>query len=166
MAFAVERLIAFRYLRARRDEGFISVIAGFSLIGITLGVGTLIVVMSVMNGFRVEMLRQMSSISGQLGVQSNGGLDATRSPEAYDGRARRRGRRRRRLSNLMAVAGDRVRGVVLRGMRPDDIRNRAPLASAIEGTPEDQGAIVRSARQMTTSRSTGEPSRALATTSL
>ena len=72
MAFAaVERLIAFRYLRARREEGFISVIAGFSLVGITLGVGTLIVVMAVMNGFRVEMLRQMSSISGQLGVQGN-----------------------------------------------------------------------------------------------
>jgi len=79
MAFAaVERLIAFRYLRARREEGFISVIAAFSLIGITLGVGTLIVVMSVMNGFRFEMLRQMSSISGQLGVQgTRGGLDAT-----------------------------------------------------------------------------------------
>lgn len=71
MAFAaVERLIAFRYLRARREEGFISVIAAFSLVGITLGVGTLIVVMSVMNGFRFEMLRQMSSISGQLGVQA------------------------------------------------------------------------------------------------
>src|SRR5437764_8243316 len=69
MPFAVERLVAFRYLRARREEGFISVIAGFSLMGITLGVGTLIVVMAVMNGFRVEMLRQMSSISGQLGVQ-------------------------------------------------------------------------------------------------
>ena len=76
MAFAaVERLIAFRYLRARREEGFISVIAAFSLIGITLGVGTLIVVMSVMNGFRFEM-RQMSSISGQLGG-GRGGLDAT-----------------------------------------------------------------------------------------
>src|SRR5262249_6493133 len=70
MAFAaVERFIAWRYLRARREEGFISVMAGFSLVGITLGVGTLIVVMAVMNGFRVEMLRQMSSISGQLGVQ-------------------------------------------------------------------------------------------------
>ena len=70
MAFAaVERLIAFRYLRARREEGFISVIAGFSLVGIALGVGTLIVVMAVMNGFQIEMLRQMSGISGQLGVQ-------------------------------------------------------------------------------------------------
>src|SRR5258708_2744827 len=71
MAFAaVERFIAVRYLRARREEGFISVIAGFSLIGITLGVGTLIVVMSVMNGFRVEMLGQMSIISGQLAAHA------------------------------------------------------------------------------------------------
>jgi len=83
MAFAaVERLIAFRYLRARREEGFISVIAGFSLVGIALGVGTLIVVMAVMNGFRIEMLHQMSGMSGQLGVQGNAqgnqnGLEAT-----------------------------------------------------------------------------------------
>ena len=142
MAFAaVERLIAFRYLRARREEGFISVIAGFSLIGITLGVGTLIVVMSVMNGFRVEMLHQMSSISGQLGVQgSQTGLDATldllarvravpgvmTATPAVEGQ-------------VMAVAGDRVRGVVLRGMQPDDFRARTPLAASIEGPPEVRG---------------------------
>ncbi|WP_421998481.1 FtsX-like permease family protein [Reyranella sp.] len=136
MAFAaVERLIAFRYLRARREEGFISVIAGFSLIGITLGVGTLIVVMAVMNGFRFELLRQMSSISGQLGVQgTRGGLDATPdllgrmkavpgvvsvSPTAE--------------GQVMAVAGDKVRGVVLRGVRPDDLRARTPLSAAIDG---------------------------------
>ena len=48
-----ERMVAMRYLRSRRQEGFISVIAGFSLLGIGLGVATLIIVMSVMNGFRV-----------------------------------------------------------------------------------------------------------------
>ncbi len=135
MGSAVERLIAFRYLRARRDEGFISVIAGFSLIGITLGVGTLIVVMSVMNGFRVEMLAQMSSISGQLGVQSNrGALEPT--PDLLTRMAAVPGVASATPTaegNLMAVAG-----VVLRGMRPDDLRNRAPLASAIEGTPESR----------------------------
>ena len=139
MAFAaVERLIAFRYLRARREEGFISVIAAFSLIGITLGVGTLIVVMAVMNGFRVEMLRQMTGISGQLGIQgSRDGLVAppemlariravpgvvTATPAAE--------------GQVMAVAGDRVRGVVLRGIQPDDLRGRLPLAAAIDG-PSD-----------------------------
>ena len=50
----VERLLAMRYMRSRRSEGFISVIAWFSLLGIALGVATLIIVMSVMNGFRAE----------------------------------------------------------------------------------------------------------------
>ena len=49
---AFEWMLALRYLRARRKEGFISVIAGFSFLGITLGVATLIIVMAVMNGFR------------------------------------------------------------------------------------------------------------------
>jgi lipoprotein-releasing system permease protein len=139
MAFAaVERLIAFRYLRARREEGFISVIAAFSLIGITLGVGTLIVVMSVMNGFRFEMLRQMSSISGQLGVQgSRGGLDAT--PELLANMTKVPGvlsATPTAEGQVMAVAGDKVRGVVLRGVRPEDFKARTPLSAAIEGPPE------------------------------
>jgi lipoprotein-releasing system permease protein len=138
MAFAaVERLIAFRYLRARRDEGFISVIAGFSLAGIALGVGTLIVVMAVMNGFRIEMLRQMSAISGQLGVQgSRDGLSATpdllarlkRVPGVVLATPSAEGQ-------LIAVAGDHVRGVLLRGMTPDDFRARQPLSAAIDGPP-------------------------------
>ena len=139
MAFAaVERLIAFRYLRARREEGFISVIAAFSLVGITLGVGTLIVVMSVMNGFRFEMLRQMSSISGQLGVQgSRGGLDAT--PELLANMKKVPGvlsAAPTAEGQVMAVAGDKVRGVVLRGVRPEDFKARTPLSAAIDGPPE------------------------------
>ena len=62
---AVERLLAFRYMRARRAEGFISVIAWFSLAGITLGVATLIVVMSVMNGFRAELVGRILGLNGQ-----------------------------------------------------------------------------------------------------
>ncbi|HEX9325182.1 MAG TPA: FtsX-like permease family protein [Reyranella sp.] len=139
MAFAaVERLIAFRYLRARREEGFISVIAAFSLVGITLGVGTLIVVMSVMNGFRFEMLHQMSSISGQLGVQgSRGGLDAT--PELLANMTKVPGvlsATPTAEGQVMAVAGDKVRGVVLRGVRPEDFKARTPLSAAIEGPGE------------------------------
>jgi lipoprotein-releasing system permease protein len=59
-----ERMLAFRYLRARRKEGFISVIAGFSLTGIALGVATLIIVMAVMNGFRKELLGRIIGING------------------------------------------------------------------------------------------------------
>jgi lipoprotein-releasing system permease protein len=138
MAFAaVERLLAVRYLRARREEGFISVIAGFSLVGITLGVGTLIVVMAVMNGFRVEMLGQMSSISGQLGIQ--GGREGLVVAPDLLGRIRAVPGVVSATSTIegqvMAVAGERVRGVVLRGMEPDDLRARTPLAAAIEGPP-------------------------------
>ncbi|WP_340109613.1 lipoprotein-releasing ABC transporter permease subunit [Pikeienuella sp. HZG-20] len=61
-----EWLIAFRYLRARRKERAISAITGFSLAGIVLGVGTLIVVMSVMNGFRDELVSRILGANGHV----------------------------------------------------------------------------------------------------
>ncbi|MEQ9176192.1 MAG: ABC transporter permease, partial [Alphaproteobacteria bacterium] len=64
----IERWIAFRYLRARRQEGAISLIAGFSLLGIALGVATLIVVMSVMNGFRAELMDRILGLNGHLAL--------------------------------------------------------------------------------------------------
>ena len=66
----VERLIAGRYLRPRREEGFISVIAAFSLLGIALGVGTLIVVLAVMSGFRAELLGRVLGLNGHVTVHS------------------------------------------------------------------------------------------------
>ena len=72
-AFApFEWLVALRYLRARRKEGFISVIAGFSFIGIMLGVATLIIVMAVMNGFRQELFDKMLGLNGHVVVHSLG----------------------------------------------------------------------------------------------
>src|ERR1700735_5310900 len=64
-----EWLLSGRYLRARRKEGFISVIAGFSFLGILLGVATLIIVMAVMNGFRKELLSKILGINGHLLIQ-------------------------------------------------------------------------------------------------
>src|SRR5258708_17597776 len=65
-----EWMVAARYLRAKRQESFISVISGFSLVGIALGVATLIIVMSVMNGFRAELLGRILGLNGHLIVQS------------------------------------------------------------------------------------------------
>src|ERR1700735_5543010 len=62
-------MLSLRYLRARRKEGFISVIAGFSFLGIMLGVATLIIVMAVMNGFRKELLDKILGLNGHLLVQ-------------------------------------------------------------------------------------------------
>jgi lipoprotein-releasing system permease protein len=64
-----EWMLSLRYLRARRREGFISVIAGFSFLGIMLGVATLIIVMAVMNGFRHELLEKILGLNGHLLIQ-------------------------------------------------------------------------------------------------
>jgi lipoprotein-releasing system permease protein len=63
---AFEWLLAGRYLRTRRREGFVSVIAGFSFLGILLGVAALIIVMSVMNGFRKELLEKIVGVNGHI----------------------------------------------------------------------------------------------------
>src|ERR1700691_1559940 len=64
-----EWLLSGRYVGARRKEGFISVIAGFSFLGIMLGVATLIIVMAVMNGFRTELLDKILGLNGHLLIQ-------------------------------------------------------------------------------------------------
>src|SRR4051812_49502778 len=69
-AFApFEWMLSLRYLRARRKEGFISVIAGFSFLGIMLGVATLIIVMAVVNGFRKGLLDKILGLNGHLLIQ-------------------------------------------------------------------------------------------------
>lgn len=69
-AFGVfERLVAWRYLRSRRKETVVSVIAGFSFAGIMLGVATLIIVMAVMNGFRAELIDRILGINGHMIIQ-------------------------------------------------------------------------------------------------
>ena len=96
MAFGrFERLVAWRYLRPTKGEGFISVIAGFALVGIALGVGTLIVVLAVMNGFRAELLGRV------LGRQRprHGGQRPGRDP-----RLRRPGRQARRARRAWSAS--------------------------------------------------------------
>jgi len=66
---AFEWMVAFRYLRARRAHGSISVIAGFSFLGIVLGVAALIVVMAVMNGFRYDLMEKMIGLNGHMFLQ-------------------------------------------------------------------------------------------------
>ena len=130
----VERMIAFRYLRARREEGFISVIAGFSLAGIALGVATLIVVMSVMNGFRAELLTRILGLNGHLGVRAASG-----TLQDYDTLATRL----RALPGIrsvtpivegqvMATANKVAGGALVRAMRPADIAKRSIIADNVK----------------------------------
>jgi lipoprotein-releasing system permease protein len=120
----LEWLIAWRYLRARRKEGAISVIAGFSLAGILLGVGTLIVVMSVMNGFRVELVGRILGAQPHIVVLPSepGGLAdyealaakvagnpaVTRAAPMVEGQ-------------VMGSSGAGNAGVLVRGLRKEDV---------------------------------------------
>ncbi|MCK6454781.1 MAG: lipoprotein-releasing ABC transporter permease subunit [Alphaproteobacteria bacterium] len=135
MFSAFERMVAMRYLRSRRQEGFISVIAWFSLLGIALGVATLIIVMSVMNGFRQELLSRILGLNGHVGVYA---LVGGALPD-YDAVAKR-------VAALPGVVGAApmiegqglmtanglASGVLVRGLRQDDVRKRAILASNIK----------------------------------
>ena len=118
-----EWMIAARYLRAKRQESFISVISLFSLIGIALGVATLIIVMSVMNGFKVELLKSILGLSGHVTIQSQLGnmsdYDAvtarvlkvpgvTRATPVVDGQ-------------VMASQNNANLGVIVRGIRRQDL---------------------------------------------
>jgi lipoprotein-releasing system permease protein len=130
---AFERMVAFRYLRARRQEGFVSVIAIFSLLGIALGVATLIIVMSVMNGFRADLLGRILGLNGDLGVYaSSGGLSnfdaAAQKVRAVPGVVR--------VTPLvegqvMATSEVGAAGALVRGIRPDDLRSLPLLANHI-----------------------------------
>ena len=70
-----ERLIAIRNLRPKRKQGFLKIISLFSFLGIMLGVAVLIIVMSVMNGFRVELTNKIIGLNPHLVIQFNNDND-------------------------------------------------------------------------------------------
>src|SRR6516225_12216376 len=71
---AVERWLAWRYLATRQREGFVSFIAIFSLIGVALGVMTLIVVLSVMGGFRASLIGRLIGMNGHVVITARDGM--------------------------------------------------------------------------------------------
>src|ERR1700752_1046381 len=149
-AFApFEWMLSLRYLRARRREGFISVIAGFSFLGIMLGVATLIIVMAVMNGFRKELLDKILGLNGHLLVQPlesplTDWKDVAErisqvagiriAAPVVDGQA-------------LASSPFNAAGVLVRGIRADDLDNLTSNAKNIkqgtlEGFDDGQGVAI------------------------
>jgi lipoprotein-releasing system permease protein len=130
-----EWMLSLRYLRARRKEGFISVIAGFSFLGIMLGVATLIIVMAVMNGFRKELLSKILGLNGHVLVQPlesalvdyaevakriEGIKGVTLAVPLVEGQA---------LASSPFHAG----GVLVRGIREDDLKRLPAIGPNIQG---------------------------------
>ena len=127
-----ERMVAGRYLRARRQEGFVSVIVGFSFLGIALGVATLIIVMAVMNGFREDILSRILGVNDHIDVTSpvaltdfdalagkiklvNGVVDVTPVVE----------------SQAMITTDRYAGGALVRGVRGEDLKAKPWIADHI-----------------------------------
>ena len=70
MISTLEKEITFRFLKARKKDGFLNIISIFSFIGISLGVAVLIIVMSVMNGFRTELINKIVGFNSHITVKS------------------------------------------------------------------------------------------------
>jgi lipoprotein-releasing system permease protein len=129
-----EWMMALRYLRARRQEGFISVIAWFSLLGIALGVATLIIVMAVMNGFRQELLTRILGINGHLSVY--GQTSQIRDFDPIAERIAKVGGVRMVTpmveGQVMVTARGVAQGAVVRGIRAEDLRRRKIISDNIK----------------------------------
>jgi lipoprotein-releasing system permease protein len=141
MFSAFERMVAMRYLRSRRQEGFISVIAWFSLLGIALGVATLIIVMSVMNGFRHELMGRILGLNGHIGVYALAGGPLNDFEQVAAAVARVPGVRAVAPmieGQALVTANNLSSGAVVRGLRLEDVRKRPILGGNIKaGALED-----------------------------
>ncbi len=139
---AFERTVALRYLMSRKSDRFTSIIGTFSLVGIMLGVATLIIVLSVMGGFRQELLGRILGLNGHMGIYAAGpgnlrdfdaitatirGLPGvvTATP-VVEGQV------------LLSGAGNSATGGLARGIRPEDLRAKAIVASHIRAGSLDQ----------------------------
>ncbi|MGQ4273028.1 lipoprotein-releasing ABC transporter permease subunit [Terrihabitans sp. B22-R8] len=136
---AFEWLIAFRYLRARRREGFISVSAAFSFIGVMLGVAVLIIVMAVMNGFRQELLTKILGVNGHVVVQPVGSELTDYEAVAQRIAAVPGVRMAMPLveGQALASSASNAGGVLVRGVLERDLKNTGLIGNSIkDGTLE------------------------------
>ena len=137
MIFSYELWIAYRYLRARREDGFISIVSWFSLIGISLGVATLIIVMSVMNGFREELLSRIIGLNGHASLYLSEDSKKINSNNIE------------KLlmeieevtdiipiveSTIMITANNKSKGIITRGVSSDNFMNNQLLYSSISSS--------------------------------
>ena len=128
-----ERMIARRYLLPGKGEGFIFLVASISLVAVMLGVAALIIVMSVMNGFRAELFDKIVGLNGHAVVQGYGGklpdwraimAEAKKTPGVVSATPLIE-------QPLMASYDGRVEGVLVRGMRVEDIRTNEAVKDKV-----------------------------------
>jgi lipoprotein-releasing system permease protein len=135
-------MLAARYLRAKRSQGGVALISAISFVGIALAVAVLIIVMSVMNGFRVELLSRILGFNGHIYV-SGGVLDEPERDPAVQ--------RIRRLPEVIQVAPvieaqaiamgpNQITGAMVRGLNPEDLASTKIVSGNItHGTTKGFG---------------------------
>jgi len=122
---AVERWLAWRYLATRQREGFVSFIAIFSLIGVALGVATLIIVLSVMGGFRQQLLGRIIGLNGHIVITARDGGMVQATPELLAKLKAFPGVRTVNLTlerQALVTANNQTRGALVRGVRSEDLQ--------------------------------------------
>ncbi|MBP2276752.1 MULTISPECIES: lipoprotein-releasing ABC transporter permease subunit [Sphingomonas] len=128
-----ERMIARRYLLPGKGEGFIFLVAGISLVAVMLGVAALVIVMSVMNGFRAELFDKIVGLNGHAVVQGYAGqlrdwrdivAQADKTPGVTSATPMIE-------QPLMTTYNGRVEGILLRGMQVSDIRSNKTIGSKV-----------------------------------
>ena len=130
-----ERAVAGRYLRARKGERFVSIIAIFSLIGIALGVATLIVVTSVMSGFQTELVSRVLGVNGHVTIEAFAGRKIDRfrplveTIRALPGVASAAAMLDGQV--LLSTENNAARGGLVRGIDQDDLRGLSRIGDHI-----------------------------------
>ncbi|HVH37073.1 MAG TPA: ABC transporter permease, partial [Sphingomicrobium sp.] len=129
-----ERMLARRYLLPTKGEGFIFVVAGFSVGAVALGVAALVIVMSVMNGFRAELFDKIVGLNGHAIVQGFDGRLGNWQQIAEQAKKTPGVTSALPLIEqpLMASANGRVEGVLVRGMRVADIRSNPVINEHVQ----------------------------------
>ncbi|MBD1142423.1 lipoprotein-releasing ABC transporter permease subunit [Pelagibacterales bacterium SAG-MED35] len=116
----LEKEITLRFLKARKNDGFLNVISIFSFIGISLGVAVLIIVMSVMNGFRTELINKILGFNSHLTIKSYDQLIDKSKIESNDLKLISQYALFSNSGEAIILKNDTSKGIVLRGYQSDD----------------------------------------------
>ncbi len=132
MVSPFEFMLAGRYLRARKAEGFVSVIAAFSFLGIMLGVATLIIVMSVMNGFRHELITRILGLNGHMSVYASSPLPDYHAMSLRLEEVEGVVSVSPIIEGQVLVSGNNITsGAIARGMRQSDLARKPILSKSV-----------------------------------
>ena len=119
-----ERLISFRNLRPKKKEGFLKVISIFSFLGIMLGVAILIIVMSVMNGFKTELTKKILGLNPHVVIQSNSFKIEDNFIESLKNKIQNIDISKTYSGEGIVMSNDNAKGIIIKGI---DLKNKKGL---------------------------------------